>query len=187
LTIYRDGCRKSQVLLSGDSTQIKEVKAEKVQARPRKRPRIVKGVTERINTGDGTLYVTINEDADGLCEVFATIGKHGANASAYSEAICRLISLCLRCGIEARSVIKQLKGIAGPNPVWDDGQLILSPPDAIGKLLEKYISRKGELKDNKFDKESPKLIRDQCPDCGDFMVYEEGCITCKSCGFSRCS
>lgn len=116
---------------------------------PRYRPSVTHGMTERIRTGEGNLYVTINEDDQGLCEVFTSIGKAGGNAAAQSEAISRLISLCLRSGVDTLEIAKQLKGICGPNPVWDNGTLILSGPDAIGKALERYVQRRasgqGEL------------------------------------------
>ena len=73
-----------------------------------------KGVTRRIRTGEGTLYITINEDENGLCEVFTTIGKAGGNAAAQSEAISRLISLSLRSGLDPKAIVRQLKGISGP-------------------------------------------------------------------------
>ena len=85
----------------------------KKNLRPRFRPGETQGVTKRIRTGEGSLYITINEDEDGLCEVFTTIGKAGGNAAAQSEAISRLISLSLRSGIDPNDVVKQLKGING--------------------------------------------------------------------------
>ena len=74
----------------------------------------------RIRTGEGTLYITINEDENGLCEVFTTIGKAGGNAAAQSEAISRLISLSLRSGLDPKAIVRQLKGISGPNPTWEN-------------------------------------------------------------------
>ena len=97
-----------------------------IEKRPRIRPHTTEGVTRRIRTGEGTLYITINQDENGLCEVFTTIGKAGGNAAAQSEAISRLISLALRSGIDPSAIIKQLKGISGPNPTWEDGRLITS-------------------------------------------------------------
>ncbi|HYO45815.1 MAG TPA: ribonucleotide-diphosphate reductase subunit alpha, partial [Gemmatimonadota bacterium] len=95
-------------------------------------------------TGDGSLFITINEDEAGMCEVFASLGKAGGAAAAQSEAMCRLISLALRSGLDPRAIVDQLKGISGPNPVWDNGELILSAPDAIGRALERYLERRGD-------------------------------------------
>ena len=87
-----------------------------VSKSPRTRPVLTSGATRRIRTGEGSLYITINEDENGLCEIFTTIGKAGGNAAAQSEAISRLISLSLRSGIDPYAIVKQLKGISGPNP-----------------------------------------------------------------------
>ncbi|MBC8277527.1 MAG: vitamin B12-dependent ribonucleotide reductase [FCB group bacterium] len=202
LTVYRDGSRDVQVLNTGEAKSPEKADAseesQKISPTPRRRPRTTRGITERVNTGEGVLYITINEDLEGMCEIFTSLGKNGGNAAAQSEAISRLISLCLRCGIDTKSIIKQLKGIAGPNPVWDDGQLILSTPDAIGKVLERQATRKSNQ-----SKSRPKIIpaaepvkitdyvptvtaSEPCPDCNGVVVYEEGCKTCHSCGFSQC-
>ena len=167
-------------------------------------------MTRRIKTGEGTLYITINEDERGLCEVFTTIGKAGGNAAAQSEAISRLISLALRSGINPQSIVRQLKGISGPNPTWEDGRLILSTPDAIGKALDDYLHEKEQNADygqdgkllitmdtDKDEKKTPahednvtlqvasKLI--MCPSCENRSVVNEGgCLTCQSCGWSKC-
>lgn len=197
LTVYRDGSRDKQVLVAGEK---KQAAPEKAKPRPRSRPKQTHGITERVNTGEGTLYVTINEDNEGLCEVFASIGKHGGNAAAQSEAIGRLISLAFRCGIDGKSVVNQLKSIAGPNPVWEDGQLILSTPDAIGKVIERYINRMEDRKksDKAIEANSEKNVENQeffpltagetCPDCHGVLILKEGCATCSdpACGFSRC-
>ena len=138
----------------------------------------------------------------GLCEVFSTIGKAGGNAAAQSEAISRLISLALRSGIDTHEVIRELKGISGPNPVWEDGELILSTPDAIGKAMERYVQRhKGRNLDPSeeveaaaevavappatLSSERPKTMA-TCPECGSTVVHESGCLACKHCGWSKC-
>ena len=178
---------------------------------PRTRPSITHGVTERIRTGEGNLYITINEDSEGLCEVFTTIGKAGGNAQAQSEAISRLISLALRAGIDPREIIQQLKGISGPLPVWENGELILSTPDAIGKALERHLGRQQNVgKDlllksaaghpkiptkaksdsampgNGHDSLRPLAFISTCPECGGGVAHETGCVTCYHCGWSRC-
>ena len=133
IIVYREGSRECILITEGSREGIlltddnkkdeKNIAKEKVasdlkrdEKRPRLRPNTTVGSTRRIRTGEGTLYITINEDENGLCEIFTTIGKAGGNAAAQSEAISRLISLALRSGIDPNAIIKQLKGISGPNP-----------------------------------------------------------------------
>jgi ribonucleoside-diphosphate reductase alpha chain len=179
--------------------------------RPRSRPRITHGYTEQIKTGDGTLYVTINEDEYGLCEVFASIGNSGGNAAAQSEAIGRLISLAIRANIDPRQIVKQLKGISGANPIWYEGELIRSTPGAIGRALERYLDirehRQTELPlegveakreltirpaaDPLTDEPSISFahgvqVKELCPECRSPVIFEEGCLICRRCGYSKC-
>ncbi len=209
ITVYREGSRDG-ILITEKRPAAASSSANSENGRrrtPRPRPAITEGVTERIRTGDGNLYVTVNADETGLCEVFASLGKAGGSAAAQSEAMCRLISLCLRSGIDPRAIVHQLKGISGPNPVWDNGELILSAPDAIGRALERYLERRGEgLNGNghgrvpveavvKAAAESeqyqgpgamPARPMSACPDCGGSVVHESGCLTCHNCGWSKC-
>jgi ribonucleoside-diphosphate reductase alpha chain len=185
LTIYRDRSRESQVLNLGKKEEVPEAKRT-----PRERPKVTKGVTERVNTGCGHIYVTVNFDDHGICEVFSSLGKAGGCASAQLEATCRLISLALRSGIETASITKQLRAIRCPSVAWEQGRLVLSCADAIGSVLEKYI--------NGGDKESStsqnieiaagvsKNWAGICPDCGSSLVYQEGCHICPSCGYTKC-
>ncbi|NQU26682.1 MAG: adenosylcobalamin-dependent ribonucleoside-diphosphate reductase [Candidatus Marinimicrobia bacterium] len=221
ITVYREGSREGILIsdkkhsanqkTSATSKETGSLNTPQVSARPRHRPLITSGVTRRIRTGEGTLYITINEDEDGLCEVFTTIGKAGGHAAAQSEAISRLISLSLRSGIEPSAIVKQLKGISGPNPTWEDGQLILSTPDAIGKALDDYLkARKLKPEENLnthpfafVDKSIAKdfgetaaeenTIRNMafnfevCPKCsGNSLKSESGCVVCHDCGYSKC-
>ena len=145
VTVYREGSREGILQTEGPENK-EEAGGTDADSSDgfhsvRRRPAVTQGITERINTGEGRIYVTINEDEFGMCEVFSTIGKAGGNAAAQSEAISRLISLALRSGVDPREVINELKGISGPNPVWENGELILSTPDAIGKAIERYVQR----------------------------------------------
>jgi len=171
LTIYRDGSREVQVLNI-------QRKPHYPQVEPRPRPDKTIGATERINTGCGKLYVTINTDEYGFCEVFAQMGKAGGCAYSQIEATSRLISLALRSGVKVESVIKQLMGIRCPSPVWKNGEQVVSCSDAIAKVL------------NHQAQTNIASIMDEmgaCPDCGASVEHEGGCIVCRSCGFSRCS
>ena len=149
ITVYREGSREGILVTEESENKADETKESNqlflepsADKSPRTRPTQTSGVTRRIRTGEGTLYITINEDENGLCEVFTTIGKAGGNAAAQSEAISRLISLSLRSGLDPHAIVRQLKGISGPNPTWEDGRLILSTPDAIGKALDDYLTER---------------------------------------------
>jgi ribonucleoside-diphosphate reductase alpha chain len=111
------------------------------QASPRKRPDVMQGSTYKVATAYGNLYVTVNEDQYGPFEVFASLGKAGGFFGAQTEAICRMISLGLRSGISLQNVIDQLKGIRGPDPVFHNGERILSLPDAVANVLENHLKR----------------------------------------------
>ena len=205
ITVYREGSREGILSsIKADTASEKKVDTSSdIEINPRYRPTITNGVTQRVRTGEGNLYITINEDENGLCEVFTTIGKAGGNAQAQSEAVSRLISLALRSGINPHEVIKQLKGISGPSPVWQDGDIILSTPDAIGKAIENYITNReskisdsGEKKgftfyENNLSEETDSMELGEhkytlCQECGSTMTHENGCMICKHCGYSKC-
>jgi ribonucleoside-diphosphate reductase alpha chain len=186
ITIYRDGSREGQVLTTGKT----EEKTEVARLAPRKRTKITTGITERVTTGCGYIYVTVNSDEQGICEVFSTLGKAGGCASAQLEATCRLISLALRSGIDVASVVRQLRGIRCPSIAWEEGKSILSCADAIASVLEKHISgNKSDNRDAKPILQDYGLARNiagQCPDCGSLLVYQEGCFNCPGCGYTKC-
>ncbi|MCD4804370.1 MAG: vitamin B12-dependent ribonucleotide reductase [Desulfobacterales bacterium] len=172
VTIYRDGSRRGQAMSIGNG------KGLSVKIAPRPRPERTYGVTERISTGCGKLYVTINSDQNGMCEVFAQMGKTGGCASSQIEAAGRLISLALRSGVKIDAIVKQLIGIRCPSPSWQDGKMVLSCPDAIAQVLKKLTNS------NFVERETMMCV---CPECGGIMSHEEGCIICRSCGFTKCS
>ncbi len=169
LTIYRDGSREQQVL------SVKKPKFTQVEPRPR--PERTVGVTERINTGCGKLYVTINSDEYGICEVFAQMGKAGGCAYSQIEATSRLISLALRSGVKVEAIVKQLMGIRCPSPVWSNGAMVVSCSDAIAKVINKHA---------KTGIANAIAEMGACPECGATIEREGGCLVCRSCGFSRC-
>ncbi|MFA5628734.1 MAG: vitamin B12-dependent ribonucleotide reductase [Dehalococcoidales bacterium] len=189
ITIYRDGSRDGQVLSTG--SQKKEEKAAAVvEHTPRRRAKVTTGFTEKVNTGCGHLYVTVNSDEHGICEVFSSLGKSGGCASAQLEAICRLISLALRSGIEVSSLVKQLEGIRCPSIAWEGGKSTLSCADAIAGVLDGHFKAT-----NGSEEAAEKPVKDyglvkniagQCPDCGSILVFEEGCFKCPGCGYTKC-
>ena len=197
ITVYREGSREGILITDDKSSEKEEQNSENAEMKTaRNRPSITEGKTRRMRTGDGTLYVTVNEDENGLCEVFTAIGKAGGTVAAQTEAISRLISLALRSGIDPNSIINQLKGISGPNPTWEDGQLILSTPDAIGRALETFVNGDSPSQEKKSQFEIAEQNPPQgqareygqhCSECdGSGIVNEGGCLACKDCGWSKC-
>ena len=197
ITIYRDRSRESQVLsISKAKTEDKAKSGEEAKLVPRERPSITRGFTEKVATGCGNLYVTVNTDEQGrLYEVFCTLGKTGGCASAQLEAIGRLLSTALRSGVDIESIIKQLKGIRCPSIAWDKGHATLSCSDAIGGVLERHKNNSGTEPGTKAEsKGNPKAaavsavrnLAGQCPECACLLIYQEGCLTCPGCGYTKC-
>ena len=186
ITIYRDRSRDAQVL-----TTTKPAKTEGAVLTPRKRAKVTSGITEKVTTGCGHIYVTVNSDDKGICEVFSTLGKAGGCASAQLEATSRLISLALRAGIDVASIAKQLRGIRCPSIAWEEGKSILSCADAIASVMEKHT---GSNSNNPGTNSKAKLadfgpaknLAGQCPDCGSLLRYMEGCFICPACGYTKC-
>ncbi len=200
VTVYRDGSRDNQVL------QKPQVKADELVQHdetvvhamaPRPRHEVTWGATRKMNTGCGSLYVTINEDEHGIFEVFAAMGKGGGCASSQTEAIGRLISLSLRSGIDREQIVRQLKGVRCPNQSWEKGGRIYSCSDAIAKAIERYSGIDGarvesgarDTAKNRAEtngKGSDAVMTGVCPDCHGPLEFESGCSVCRGCGFSRC-
>lgn len=174
ITIYRDGSRTGQVLSVGPPPAGRSA--------PRERPVLTRGLTEKVRIGCGNLYVTVNDDADGLCEVFTNLGR-GGGCPSQSEATSRLVSIALRAGVSPESVIEQLQGIRCQSTLRrkmaEPGIGVLSCPDAIGRALERALS-------NGVPAGGPAPSGVSCPECGSPVEHEGGCLVCRSCGFSRC-
>ncbi|MCR4430475.1 MAG: adenosylcobalamin-dependent ribonucleoside-diphosphate reductase [Tepidanaerobacteraceae bacterium] len=115
------------------------------EIKPRPRPTITYGNTEKVKIGCGNLYITVNSDENGICEVFTNLGRAGGCPS-QSEATSRLISLALRSGIDVKSIVEQLKGIRCHSTLRQMASnkeiKVLSCPDAIGKAIERSIGKK---------------------------------------------
>ncbi len=188
--------------------------AAKIKIIPRPRPQVIVGTTTKIATGCGNLYITINEDEQGQpFEVFMHMGKAGGCAMSQLEAIGRLLSLALRSGIEISSIVEQLRGIRCPSPSWERGGRIFSCSDAIARAIEQRVQDVKQRRISGAAKNEPASqpnIEDSiqsdssggisktstmkktgnivgvCPDCGGALWHIEGCMICKSCGYSKC-
>ena len=184
ITIYRDRSRDSQVLTTGKKADKAQETVPATRAR-RARPAETKGTSTKVSTGCGSIYITVNYDDKGIFEVFSTLGKSGACASAQLEAICRLITEALRSGVDVGQIVKQLRGIRCPSIAWEGGKSILSCADAIASVLEKHI-KAGDDKPKLEDYGLAKNMAGQCPECSNMLVYSEGCYHCPACGYTKC-
>ena len=210
ITVYRSGSREKEVLTAGqDKGNEKEVQSDNlsidVSLVERQRPSVITGVTERIRTSQGNLFVTVNYDQNEKpFEVFATLGKAGSTESAHLEAISRLVTMSLRAGVEPNEIIGHLRGITD-DPIWDAGTLVRSAPDAVALVLSRHLTLSGEEKE-KYAIESevqPQLFTEtttqtikepvttsnnqSCPECNiGTLIHQEGCMRCTSCGYNKC-
>jgi len=224
ITVYRAGSREFEVLTAGsqDSATIVDSKEaseeiENVSPTPRNRPAVMNGITERVKTGQGNIYVTVNFDEKGRpFELFTTLGKAGSIESAQLEAISRLISLALRSGISPEQIVDNLRGITS-DPVWDSGRLVRSAPDAVAFVLYQHMhdgaemtyrnietgnddqssiqlgmippstdSVAEEVVDSTAPVQVPTVNGVTCPECSGFLIFQEGCQRCASCGYNKC-
>ena len=209
ITVYRDGSKAGQVLSTGETGSKESGEGDVGEISPtvrvmKDRPRQIRGITERVHTGHGNMYVTINFQEEGKpFEVFSTLGKAGGCDSAQLEAISRLASLALRSGVGVNDVVEQLKGITCC-PFWDEGTLVRSGPDAVALALQRYMEGNAE----ETEPAESKAVQMQfvpepmyqngngnggaaptarkCPDCNTPVIYQEGCLMCISCGWNKC-
>ncbi|MCK4259575.1 MAG: TSCPD domain-containing protein [Halanaerobiales bacterium] len=203
ITVYRDDSRSVQVLQVKKEKEV-ETKIEQIKTK-RPRPNITFGTTEKTNIGCGKLYITLNSDQHGICEVFTSTGR-GGGCRSQSEATSRLISLALRSGIPIEEIIHQLKGIRCAAAIKRKGVKNVSCPDAIARAIETYLDYSKES--NFFPEVSSEvattsLVNEEnqdkydffteetngsavCPDCGTELEHEGGCVICRSCGYSKC-
>ena len=221
-TIYRDGSRDEQVLNIGKvAGGREEPRAETYEEavlsaecengacvmrniKPRPRPAVTMGYTEKVKIGCGNLYITVNYDENGICEVFTNTGRAGGCPS-QSEATARLVSIALRAGVDGDELIHQLKGIRCPSCLRQKGVPVTSCPDAIAKAIERVVkaSQSGSalppcpsplsavvpgepiIPRPGMTPAEAKLAK-YCPECGSPMEHEGGCVTCRNCGYCKC-
>mgnify|MGYP003306545925 FL=1 len=218
ITVYRAGSRDAEVLTAGkekdsseennvESTDNTNLKSEMLTER--QRPKVLSGVTERVRTAHGNLFVTINYNEEGKpFEVFASLGKAGSTESAQLEAITRLTTMSLRAGVEPSQIIQHLQGITD-EPIWDKGSLVRSTPDAVAQVLSRHLLKNNSIDVNtssdveqlglfagdsteeviKESESSEEVLVKKlaCPDCSiGVLVHQEGCLRCADCGYNKC-
>ncbi|WP_066648077.1 vitamin B12-dependent ribonucleotide reductase [Christensenella timonensis] len=193
VTIYRDGSRDAQVLNIGkvnkkedDTASAAACEAVGSAVAPRDRPEVTQGITQKVKIGCGNLYITVNYDENGICEVFTNLGRAGGCPS-QSEATSRLISTALRSGMDVESIVEQLRGIRCHSTLRKGGDVkVLSCPDAIGRVLQTVAKMQNTKIAPLMQADGEQPDDTKCPECGKPLDFEGGCNICRSCGYSKC-
>ena len=212
VTVYVDGCKSNQpVVFGGEQKPQEEEVVPVVEKAPElkrgeivERPKILDGSTGSYRVGCGKLYITHSYLGDVPMEVFANPSSNGGGCHANIQALGIIISTAIRAGVDENIIREKLnriscpackgknvdakscpaaialamKELGPPESCWDD----LMDWDAIDDEPE---VAKPDLKESKHTEPTSSQV--VCPDCGMALTPAEGCWTCISCGFSRCS
>ena len=170
-------------------------------AEPLDRPSALEGNTYKVKWPDSehAIYITINDVVIGgrrrPFEVF--INSKNMEHFAWTVALTRMISAVFRRGGDVSFVVEELKAVFDPRGgAWMGGKYIPSILAAIGGVIEKHMIATGFIAgegmglkvDPKAESVHASAPRGKsCPSCGSYeMRMIEGCMTCASCGFSKC-
>lgn len=212
VTVFRDNCYRTAILTTNDKEEKEElvdVVEEPVDDAKTtlKRGEVIPisdysyGLRKTLTTGCGTLHLESFYDLDTgeLRECFLSKGSTGG-CNSFMVAVSRLISLAARAGVPSYKIIDQLKS-AGTCPSYavrkatiNDVSIGSSCPCAVGYALEELekMVPKNELINDKIEISSlgskfGTTVFEECPKCGEHAVFRtNGCITCSSCGYTKC-
>ena len=209
LTIFRDNCARLGILSSADK---KEEPEEVITEEPKhvmdklvpiSRDELggrLSGTTYVKQIACGKLYITINRDEnDNLVEVFIDPGKSGG-CTANAECIGRYASACMRAGMSIDAIVDVTKGVKCSACMQAKGMKKqidgLSCGDVIAKTIqEEYAHYNHNRLDitpalamsyDALNNKKQKEVKHACPECGEEIANEGGCVICKNCGYSKC-
>lgn len=215
ITIYRSGCKREGILTTETSKPESKLEEQKCSFEDDVIPwgttiqlsDDLIGKKRKIVTGCGSMHVLawFDPTKGNLLEVYLSKGSSGG-CNAWMTSNSRMISLALRSGADFEYVIDQLKSIpscpsyAVRSATKKDCSQGNNCSSAVANAL---VEMHKELKDEMFEDETEELVipkitpkvivtespnnkSNGCPECGEFLVHESGCVSCKSCGFSKC-
>jgi len=209
VTVYRDGCRENQPMALDNKKEEVQQAQVPVMGRPVPVPEIMTSLRIRQNTPFGNMHVKICIEPDtGIeREVFAQLGKGGDIANSDLEAICRLLSLFLRSNGSLEMAVDQLDGIGSSLSVPTRDGRVMSLADGLAKAIKKYyrvkkefglesillgkadiqgfLTGRGKVTENDVDSKYNKF-KVKCPECSGNLIFEEGCVLCHECGYTKC-
>ena len=207
ITIFRDGCRRTGIL---NTKETKKVAA----GEGLKRGDIilvtddVVGKKRKLITGCGSLHciALFDPHTGALLETYLSKGSTGG-CNNFMVGLSRMISISARGGIDIETIVDQLNS-SGSCPSYTARRVTRKDtskgaccPMAVGNaLMDMYNEMQAELAQKEKDlggrshKKAPKAKavtapetdKIYCPECGEALVFEEGCNICKSCGWSKC-
>ena len=177
ITVYRSGCAREGIL--NTDTENNKTKSTKNI-----------GLERHLTTGCGSLHVVafFNENGD-LKNIYLNKGSSGG-CNNFMNGLSRMVSLAARNNISLEDIIDQLNS-CGTCPSYatrratkHDTSIGSCCPVAIANALKDMYK---EITNNNFDDvENKNNLFDKCPECGSELKHEMGCVTCTSCGYSKC-
>ncbi|PHJ14165.1 ribonucleotide reductase [Fervidobacterium sp. SC_NGM5_G05] len=211
LTIYRDGSLQTQVLTSAKNLKTKDapkvqffVLDEKHKLRPKPRKETLRSVTRKFKAESGTTYITVSFDDNGeAVEIFLS------NGTELAEAIGRLSSIALRAGVSAEEILEQLKKVKGTytpalakeiklavddfvelwgeKPAEEIDTFVIDGTIKTAEEIEKFVTANGLQWSEGYYIDADGNT--YCPSClsKNSIIKQEGCTSCRKCGWSKCS
>ena len=200
ITIWRDGCQRQGILTKEEDKKEPEIAPELQRGYVRKASDNLIGKKRTLVTGCGTLHLSgwFDQETGELVETFFSKGSTGGCAL-FMTGLSRMTSLAARTGAPIEAIVDQLQS-SGTCPSYavrkvtkQDTSKGSSCPVAIGyALMEMYrevqdFLAKGQGCPEPKKPEDEPVESPKCPKCGEPIQMVEGCMTCPSCGYSKCS
>ena len=187
-TTFRPNNITGSVLSTSPGTEVKDFTIMEREA-------ALGGFTYKLKwpESDHAIYITMNDIMkDGKRRPFEIfINSKNMEHFAWTVALTRMISAVFRRGGDVSFVVEELKAVFDPRGgQWMEGRYVPSLLAAIGGVIEKHMIEIGFLVPGEKPAEqfSAATKKSSCPRCGELsLIFQEGCATCLSCGFSKCS
>lgn len=180
-TVFRDGCRQEQVLVSKTKSVYSVQPAN--ACTDRKMPQSRAGTTYEAMVGGSHVYLTANRFPDGKCgEIWLNVGQGGSTLDGMVDGWAIMVSKALQFGMPLEKVVKLFAGRRS-EPSGPTGD----PDVPVCTSIQDYVVRKLASVFLGGD-DSPSGSGLYCPECGSEAVFRAGCLSCPTsgCGWSRC-
>ena len=201
VTVYRAGCAREGILIK-DSDKPAEKEVSLARGEIIKCSDQLIGRKRKLQSGCGSLHVQawFDPNSGNLMEVFLSKGSAGGCAN-FMTGLSRMVSIAARAGVSVKDIKDQLDSTGGC-PSYATRRAIshdTSPgsccPMAVGNALvemeqevkcELGVYTSDQITRTTEPKQEKQTVINVCPECGAEISHENGCIQCKSCGWSKC-